>query len=126
LVEFGLGQALVIFPTLISNFEIDGVSSLGFAAGLAPFCYFCFFSAGAPPSYFLFSSFGFYSYFPCLSPPASGFLPPASGFLPASLAAFCSFYQAALAIAFNYDLVSSGAFSFGNLTKSPRDNTISL
>lgn len=119
MVEFGLGQALVIFPTLISNFEIDGVSSLGFAAGLAPFCYFCFFSAGAPPSYFLFSSFGFYSNLTCLPSPASGFLP-------ASLAAFCSFYQAALAIAFNYDLVSSGAFSFGNLTKSPRDNTISL
>ena len=45
----------------------------------------------------MFSSFGFYSDLTCLPPSASGFLP-------ASLAAFCSFYQAALAIAFNYDL----------------------
>ena len=113
---------MVIFPTLISNLEIDGVSSLGFAAGAFCFCFFSFFSppAGAPPSYFLVSSFGFCcSYFPCLSPPASGYLP-------AAFAAFCSFYQAALAIAFNYAFVGSGAFSFGKLTNSPSYNTISL
>jgi hypothetical protein len=107
---------LVILPTLISNLEIDGVSSTTFLAGAGPFCFFAFCSvfyspvAGASP---LLSSFGFCYYF--LSPPAS------SGFLPDALAAFCSFYQAALAIAFNCDLVGSGAFSFGKLTKRPSD-----
>jgi hypothetical protein len=114
---------LVILPTLISNLEIDGVSSTTFLAGAGPFCFFAFCSvfyspvAGASP---LLSSFGFCYYF--LSPPAYFLSPPASsGFLPDALAAFCSFYQAALAIAFNCDLVGSGAFSFGKLTKRPSD-----
>jgi hypothetical protein len=50
-----------------------------------------------------------------LSPPSA---------CPQDLAAFCSFYQAALAIAFNYALDGSGAFSFGKETKRPSDSTI--
>jgi len=58
----------VILPTLISNFENDGVSSAaGFlAAGFGPFCFLALASppAAAPASYFLFYSFGFCCYFP--------------------------------------------------------------
>jgi hypothetical protein len=92
----------VILPTLMSNFEIEGVSSTAFfGAGLAPLTFFAFCSPpAAGASCFLFSSFGFCSCLPFLSAPASGFpLAPASAGFPEAFAAFCSFYQAALAMA---------------------------